>query len=73
MWIIGRTLIRGKSDTKAVNKIQAGYTITPLSKFGTNYKPVSPKHPKRTLALATIPGTQPGQDPIAFYAALEKI
>ncbi len=70
VWIIGRTLIRGKSDTKAVNKIQAGYTITPLSKFGTNYKPVSPKHPKRTLALATIPGTQPGQDPIAFYAAL---
>ena len=70
VWIIGRTLIRGKSDTKAVNKIQAGYTITPLSKFGTNYKPAPPKHPKRKLRFATIPGTQPGQDPLAFYAAL---
>ncbi len=70
VWIIGRTLIRGKSDTKAVNNIQAGYTITPLSKFGTNYKPKPPKHPKRKLTFATIPGTQPGQDPLAFYAAL---
>jgi hypothetical protein len=70
VWIIGRTLIRGQSDTQAVNQIQAGYTITPLSKYGTNYKPKPPNHPKRTLTFATIPGTQPGQDPLAFYAAL---
>ena len=44
-WIIGRTLIRGNSDTKAVDKIQAGYTITPLSKYGTTYKPKPPQAP----------------------------
>jgi hypothetical protein len=70
VWIIGRTEIRGKSDTAAVDKIQRGYTITPLAKFGQHYTPNAPKHIRRTLTMATIPGTQPGQNPLAFYAAL---
>ncbi len=70
VWIIGRTLIRGKSDTTAVDKIQAGLTIAPLSKYGTHYKPKPPTHPKRTLKFATVPGTQPHQNPLAFYTAL---
>ncbi|HXD65489.1 MAG TPA: DUF1254 domain-containing protein [Solirubrobacteraceae bacterium] len=70
VWIIGRTLIRGASDTSAVNRIQAGYSITPLSKFGRTYKPKAATHPKRTLTIATIPGTQAGQNPLAFYTAL---
>lgn len=70
VWIIGRTLIRGQSDTNAVNKIQAGYTITPLSRLGKRYEPRQPRHAHRTLKFATIPGTQPGQDPLAFYTAL---
>ncbi len=70
VWIIGRTEIRGKSDTAAVDKIQRGYTITPLSKYGQDYAPKAPRHAKRTLTIATIPGTQPGQDSLQFYAAL---
>lgn len=70
VWIIGRTLIRGESDTAAVDKIQAGYTITPLSRYGKTSTPLAPKHSRRTLTFATVPGTQPGQDPLAFYAAL---
>jgi len=34
VWIIGRTKTDGPSDYDAVHKIQAGYTITPLSLWG---------------------------------------
>ena len=32
-WIIGRTQTNGKADYDTVHKIQAGYTITPLSRW----------------------------------------
>jgi hypothetical protein len=72
VYIIGRTYIRGEADTKAVNKVQDGYTITPLSKFGTKVPPKAPKTVDKTVETATIPGTQPGQDPLALYTALGK-
>ncbi|MDR3616770.1 MAG: DUF1254 domain-containing protein [Candidatus Obscuribacterales bacterium] len=34
LWIIGRTKTDGPNDYAAVNKIQDGYTITPLSSWG---------------------------------------
>jgi hypothetical protein len=34
VWIIGRTKTDGPPDYEAVHKIQAGYNITPLSKWG---------------------------------------
>jgi hypothetical protein len=34
VWIIGRTKTDGPSDYDAVHKIQAGYRITPLSRWG---------------------------------------
>jgi hypothetical protein len=39
VWIIGRTKTDGPSDYDAVHKIQAGYKITPLSRWG---KPAVP-------------------------------
>jgi len=39
VWIIGRTKTDGPADYPAVNKIQAGFKVTPLSQWG---KPVAP-------------------------------
>jgi hypothetical protein len=39
VWIIGRTKTDGPADYVAVNKIQVGFKITPLSQWG---KPVTP-------------------------------
>src|SRR6201995_1633137 len=40
VWILGRTQVNSAQDGKdVVYKIQDGYTLTPLSKWGTDYKP----------------------------------
>jgi hypothetical protein len=72
VYILGRTYIKGEADTKAVNKIQDGYTVTPLSKFGKRFSPKAPKKVDKTVTKATIPGTQPGEEPLDFYTALGK-
>lgn len=36
VWIIGRTKTDGPDDYAAVNKIQAGFKVTPLSQWGKN-------------------------------------
>ncbi len=43
VWIIGRTKTDGPPDYPAVNKIQAGFKITPLSEWGKTPKPVEQK------------------------------
>jgi hypothetical protein len=43
VWIIGRTKTDGPSDYAAVNKIQAGFKITPLSQWGKTPEPVEVK------------------------------
>lgn len=43
VWIIGRTRTDGPSDYEAVNKIQAGLKITPLSEWRKPPKPVEAK------------------------------
>lgn len=40
VWIIGRTKTDGPSDYEAVNKIQAGFKITPLSGWGKSSETV---------------------------------
>jgi hypothetical protein len=41
VWIIGRTQTNGPNDYDAVHKIQDGYTITPLSRWGKPSKPAT--------------------------------
>jgi hypothetical protein len=41
VWIIGRTKTDGPTDYDAVNKIQAGYKVTPLSQWGKPPAPVT--------------------------------
>jgi hypothetical protein len=72
VWVVGRTYLRGPQDLGNVHRIQDEYSITPLSKFGTAYKPPRPKKIVTKTTETTIPGTQPGEDPLAFYAALGK-
>lgn len=43
VWIIGRTKTDGAADYAAVHKIQAGYTVTPLSRVGKEAEAVSVK------------------------------
>jgi len=44
VWIIGRTKTDGPQDYDAVHKIQAGYTITPLSRWDRVSEPVTVKN-----------------------------
>lgn len=43
VWIIGRTKTDGAADYAAVHKIQAGYTVTPLSRLGKEPEAVTVK------------------------------
>ena len=72
VWVIGRTYLRSPQDLGNVHRIQDQYSITPLSKFGTDYKPPRPTKIISKSTPATIPGTQAGEDPLAFYTALGK-
>ncbi len=70
VWVIGRTYIKDRADTPNVVRIQNKYSLTPLDKWGTDYKPKRPKHVDRKSKQYKIPGTQPGENPLAFFDAL---
>lgn len=55
IWIIGSTQLKGAGDTANVNRIQDGYTLTPLSKYGTNYHPPKPAKPDTDVQTFSVP------------------
>ncbi len=68
VWIIGRTKTDGPADYPAVNKIQAGLKITPLSAWGKPPQPVEAKIDPM-VDMKTPPKTQVDTMPAgAFFA-----
>ena len=57
VWIIGRTKTDGPADYEAVHKIQAGYKVSPLSRFGKPAEPVTVKIDP-TVDMTTPPKIQ---------------
>ena len=66
VWIIGRTKTDGPADYAAVNKIQAGYIVTPLSRWGKGPLPVTAKIDP-TVDMKTPPKTQVDTMPAGKY------
>jgi hypothetical protein len=55
VWIIGSTQLKGESDLANVNNIQDGYTLTPLSKYGSGLQPEPPANPNTTVKVYKLP------------------
>ena len=66
VWIIGRTQTNGPKDYTAVHKVQDGYTITPLSQWGTTTKPVKAVIDP-SVDMKTPPLDQVNKMPAAAY------
>lgn len=59
VWVLGRTQTNGPADYAAVNKVQDGYKLTPLSQWGKDYTPpknvpTDPSIDNKTPPLVTV-------------------
>ena len=76
VWIIGRTKTDGPSDYAAVNKIQSGFKITPLSQWGKAPEPVEVKIDP-SIDMKTPPkiqvDTMPAERYFAYAAEIMKL
>ena len=68
VWIIGRTQTNGPADYDAVHKIQAGYQVTPLSRWGKTPEAVTVKSDP-AVDMKTPPMVQVDTMPAATYFA----
>ncbi len=68
VWVIGRTKTDGPADYDAVHKIQAGYSITPLSQWGKTPAPIALKVDPG-VDMKTSPKEQVDAMPAAKYFA----
>jgi hypothetical protein len=66
VWVIGRTKTDGPPDYEAVHKIQAGYNVTPLSRWGRTPEPVTVKIDPG-VDMKTPPKVQVDTMPAAKY------
>jgi hypothetical protein len=66
VWIIGRTQTNGVNDYKAVNKVQDGYTVTPLSQWGKTPQAVKAEIDP-SVDMKTPPLDQVNKMPAASY------
>ena len=66
VWIIGRTKTDGPADYQAVHKIQAGYKVSPLSRFGKPAEPLTVKIDP-TVDMKTPPKIQVDTMPADKY------
>ena len=66
IWVIGRTKTDGAADYPAVHKIQAGYKVTPLSRWGNAPEPVTVRIDP-SVDMKTPPKTQVDTMPAAKY------
>jgi len=66
VWIVGRTQTNGPKDYKAVNQVQDGYLITPLSQWGKNVEPMKAVIDTR-VDMKTPPLEQVNTMPAAQY------
>ena len=57
-WIIGRTQTNGAADYKNVHRIQDGYKLTPLSKWGKPYSPSAKSAVNSAWDVKTPPPVQ---------------
>jgi hypothetical protein len=68
LWVIGRTQTNGPQDYPAVNRVQDGFTITALSRWGQSPRPVTVTIDP-TVDMTTPPLEQVNQMPAAAYFA----
>jgi hypothetical protein len=69
IWIIGRTQTNGPADYDAVNKLQDGFAITPLTRWGEPPQPVTATIDP-TVDMETEPLRQVNALPAADYFSL---
>jgi hypothetical protein len=74
IWIIGRTQTNGPADYDAVHKVQAGYTLTPLSQWGKAPQPAAAPAIDPSVDMTTPPleqvNTMSGADFFRYAAEL---
>ena len=74
VWIIGRTQTNGPADFAAVHEFQNGLSITPLSAWGTDYRPPGAVAVEPGVDLDTPPVTQVSEmDSATFFTRLAEL